>query len=104
VFALVWRQGERLMELAGNAADDIAAEARQFLPGGGTIGKLGAVIARVGSVAIALSSRSIRSCTRRMASSLILVSVLPLLTVWPIRNCHRQTPGDAIAIVYSTPL
>jgi hypothetical protein len=36
---------------------------------------------------------------------LILVSVLPDLTVSPIRNCHFQIPGTVvIASEYSTPL
>jgi hypothetical protein len=36
---------------------------------------------------------------------LILVSVLPVLTVSPIRNCHFQMLGAAVnATVYSMPL
>src|SRR6266581_5230912 len=55
--------------------------------------------------AMAFSSRSIRSCTRRIARSSIFVSVLPALVWSPIRNCHCQTPGIAVfATVNSTPL
>src|ERR1700730_17796332 len=40
-----------------------------------------------------------------MASRLILVSVLPVLTASPIWNCHFQTLGTAVtATVYCTPL
>src|SRR5712672_623174 len=41
-----------LLEFSGNAADDIAADAGQLLPGRVTVGKLGAVIARSGVAAI----------------------------------------------------
>ncbi len=54
---------------------------------------------------MAFSSRSIRNCTRRTARRSILVSVLPVLTLSPILNCHCQMPGIAVfATVNSMPL
>ena len=50
------------------------------------------------------NSRSIRSWTRRMASRLSLASVLPAMTLSPMRNCHFQMPGATAVTVNSTPL
>jgi hypothetical protein len=58
----------------------------------------------VNSAAYFFSSRSMRNCARRIASRLILVSVLPVLTSSPIRNSHFQMPGVAVVVtVYSIP-
>src|ERR1700751_2573399 len=56
-------------------------------------------------IAAFFNSRSIRDCTRRIASRSILVSVLPVLISSPILNCHFQTPGTVVMVsVYSMPL
>src|SRR5882724_5025787 len=56
-----------------------------------------------GSYGVGLSVVFLSS--RRIASRLILVSVLPVLTASPIWNCHFQTLGTAVtATVYCTPL
>jgi hypothetical protein len=48
-----------------------------------------------------LSSRLIRNTARRTARSSSLVSVLPVLTSSPIRNCHFQMPGLRLVRPYS---
>src|SRR5258708_12317271 len=46
-----------------------------------------------------------RNWTRRMANRLILVSVLPDLSWWPIRNWHFEMAGGGVVVtVKSTPL